>query len=510
VTPRRLVGEAVVEFGERHEPLVHRQVVLGVRALHPKSSVDVHDQAGGVIVGHRPVDSERSTKNQRQAGSFAFTSRSGGGKPQPGADNGFERRCAEILSHRRRQTEVPKRPGAYADVEASCVAKKLDAQRHRADTAERNPEPYSVSVSGPLGHEWAREHREKQEEYGCVSGQDVLPAGALKAVDARCVTGPFDDRRIIGPPARRVYGRTSLIAILLLFLLTACQPPDQPSSLDLAVPGALLEWLEPDSVRRVDLHPGVAYRYLWSAKGPWAVHIVQASIAGRCDLGFEVLRAEDREDGGGGLETVSGMVSRAQPAVLAVINADFFTQEGTTVGAEVTDGVVRAVADRPTFAWRPGSEPWMGVATGSANVLHVGWSVARDGGDAVTEAVGGFPDLIDDGQRVGDLEVGARASFAAARHPRSAIGYDSSRGQIWIVLVDGRQSPHSVGMTLPEVARLFESVGADEAINLDGGGSSALVLGGGAPVNRPSDPTGERAVVNALALMKSSEWCTGP
>ncbi len=505
----RLAGEAVVEFGERHEPLVHRQVVLRVRALHPESLVDVQDQAGGVIVGHRPIDSERSTENQREPGSFAFAGRSGGGKPQSGANHGFERRCAEILPHRRRQTQVLERPGAHADVEASRVSEELDAQGHRADATERDPKPHPVAGIGPLGHEWAREHREKQDEFGCGSGQDVLPAGALKAVDARCVVGQLDGRRIIEPPARRVYGRLSLIVVLLLPLLTACQPPDQPSGLDLTVPEALLDWLEPDSVRRIDIHPGVAYRYLWSAKGPWAVHIVQASIAGRCDLGFEVLRAGAREDGGGGRETVSGMVSRSELEVLAAINADFFTPEGTTVGAEVTDGVVRAVADRPAFAWRPGRDPWLGVARGTADELQFGWSVARDGGDAETEAVGGFPDLIDGGQRVGDLEVGARPSFAAARHPRSAIGYDRSRGQIWIVLVDGRQSPHSVGMTLPEIARLFESVGTDEALNLDGGGSSALVVAG-APVNRPSDPTGERAVVNALALITSSEWCAGP
>ena len=61
-------------------------------------------------------------------------------------------------------------------------------------------------------------------------------------------------------------------------------------------------------------------------------------------------------------------------------------------------------------------------------------------------------------------------------------------------------------MTLPEMARLFESAGIDEALNLDGGGSSALVLGQ-ALVNRPSDPTGERAVVNALALITNLSWC---
>ena len=69
--------------------------------------------------------------------------------------------------------------------------------------------------------------------------------------------------------------------------------------------------------------------------------------------------------------------------------------------------------------------------------------------------------------------------------------------------MDGRQEPHSAGMTLPEIARLFESAGIDQALNLDGGGSSALVLGH-SHVNRPSDATGERPVVNALALITDS------
>ena len=288
-----------------------------------------------------------------------------------------------------------------------------------------------------------------------------------------------------------------------------CQPPDRPPSLELDVPSALLEWLQPDSARTIELHPGVVYRYFWSPEGPWAVHLVQAAVDGRCDLAFQVLQAEDREDGGGGRERVSAMAARSEHAVLAAINADFFTPEGTTVGAEIIDGAVRAVADRPTFAWKPGEEPWLGMAEETSGALRLGWSVPLDVGDGETEAVGGFPDLIDEGRRVGDLEVGGRPSFAAARHPRSAVGYDTETGQVWIVLVDGRQLPHSAGMTLPELAQLFEAVGTDEALNLDGGGSSALVLDGG-PMNRPSDATGERAVVNALALITSPERCSAP
>jgi len=236
------------------------------------------------------------------------------------------------------------------------------------------------------------------------------------------------------------------------------------------------------------------------------VHLVQARVSGRCDLAFEVLRAEARENGDGGHERVSDMVARAPVAVLAAVNADFFTPEGGTVGPEIVDGRVRAAEPRPTFAWRPRSEPWVGVAGVTPTDVRLGWSVDRDAGDGATEAVGGFPDLIDQGGRVGDLEVGARPSFAAARHPRTAIGYDSRNGVIWMVVVDGRQDPYSAGMTLPELADLFESLGVDEALNLDGGGSSALVVTG-EPANRPSDMTGERAVVNALALVEDPTAC---
>jgi exopolysaccharide biosynthesis protein len=61
-------------------------------------------------------------------------------------------------------------------------------------------------------------------------------------------------------------------------------------------------------------------------------------------------------------------------------------------------------------------------------------------------------------------------------------------------------------MTLPELADLFEAMGATEALNLDGGGSSVLVVGGRAQ-NRPSDVTGERPVVNGLALVRDARGC---
>ncbi len=77
-----------------------------------------------------------------------------------------------------------------------------------------------------------------------------------------------------------------------------------------------------------------------------------------------------------------------------------------------------------------------------------------------------------------------------ARHPRTAVGFDRSRRWLYLVVVDGRQADYSVGMTARELADLMVREGADRAVNLDGGGSSVLLVatpdGALDIVNRPS------------------------
>lgn len=119
-------------------------------------------------------------------------------------------------------------------------------------------------------------------------------------------------------------------------------------------------------------------------------------------------------------------------------------------------------------------------------------------GLTATEAVGGFPMLVQGGINVTAGQLGVIESFGPRRHPRTAVGWDGNR-LLWVV-VDGRQPDWSDGMTLDELASLFVRMGARHAINLDGGGSTAFVIRGQL-VNRPSDPEGEREVGNALALV---------
>lgn len=89
--------------------------------------------------------------------------------------------------------------------------------------------------------------------------------------------------------------------------------------------------------------------------------------------------------------------------------------------------------------------------------------------------------------------------FVEARHPRTLIGRDGE-GDTWLVVVDGRQPGHSVGMSLPELTALSRRLGLVDALNLDGGGSSTMVVKG-AVVNRPSDPTGPRPVSDAIVVL---------
>jgi exopolysaccharide biosynthesis protein len=114
--------------------------------------------------------------------------------------------------------------------------------------------------------------------------------------------------------------------------------------------------------------------------------------------------------------------------------------------------------------------------------------------------VGGGPQLIKGGKVAITFEdEKIAAKFVSDRHPRTAIARLKD-GLVMVVTVDGRQPGVSAGMTLPELADLLLEFGALEAINLDGGGSTTMVVNGKL-VNKPSDPAGERPVSDALLIL---------
>lgn len=117
--------------------------------------------------------------------------------------------------------------------------------------------------------------------------------------------------------------------------------------------------------------------------------------------------------------------------------------------------------------------------------------------------VGGWPRLLQDGVDVsGDAAFteGTISRNAEMKHPRSAVGFSRDSSTLILLTVDGR-SENSGGMTLRELAAHMRALGAWNAMNLDGGGSTTMVIDG-VLANKPSDASGERTVGNALLVMR--------
>ena len=101
------------------------------------------------------------------------------------------------------------------------------------------------------------------------------------------------------------------------------------------------------------------------------------------------------------------------------------------------------------------------------------------------------------------LRADDRRPITVNRHPRSAVGISRDGRYLILMAIDGRQRGYSEGATKPETAEWLKKLGAWDALNLDGGGSTALVIEGpdGRPVtlNRPSGGR-ERRVANHLGV----------
>ncbi len=122
------------------------------------------------------------------------------------------------------------------------------------------------------------------------------------------------------------------------------------------------------------------------------------------------------------------------------------------------------------------------------------------------EAIGGGAALVKNGQVVTDFSLDV-----AGRHPRTAVGFSKDYSQMILVAIDGRHGTYQ-GYTQTELAYLMAELGAWNAINMDGGGSTAMVLRDGQTgdlevINTPSDG-GERRIHNGLGIV-STQTATG-
>jgi hypothetical protein len=123
----------------------------------------------------------------------------------------------------------------------------------------------------------------------------------------------------------------------------------------------------------------------------------------------------------------------------------------------------------------------------------------------ISQLIGGYPLIVKDGANYalqGMAEEGHPSG--TNREPRTGIGFSQDSTKLYFFVVDGRQDGLSAGMLLVELADLMVNSGVYKGMNLDGGGSSSMVIRGEV-MNSPSDQQGvERAVSNSLQIISSA------
>ena len=133
---------------------------------------------------------------------------------------------------------------------------------------------------------------------------------------------------------------------------------------------------------------------------------------------------------------------------------------------------------------------WIALNGTSAEVLNAADHVVSGAG--LLRLKGQIPTNWQSGESLNQQK------FIDMRHPRTVIGLDT-RGAIWLAAIDGRRPDYSVGMSFTELEALCDRLHLTHALNLDGGGSTTMVVRD-AIVNRPSDPLGPRRVSDAILV----------
>ncbi|NTS43375.1 phosphodiester glycosidase family protein [Flavisolibacter sp. BT320] len=119
----------------------------------------------------------------------------------------------------------------------------------------------------------------------------------------------------------------------------------------------------------------------------------------------------------------------------------------------------------------------------------------------VQTAIGGGPVLVQNGavQVTNNEELKFAGKAINDKHPRTAMGY-TAENKLVILVIEGR-TKESGGASLLQTAQLLKDIGCVEALNLDGGGSSCLLVNGKETI-RPSDKEGQRPVPAVFLIKK--------
>lgn len=196
--------------------------------------------------------------------------------------------------------------------------------------------------------------------------------------------------------------------------------------------------------------------------------------------------------------SVSPQAEKGQPVdkmpsaagALASVNISYFNKDYQARGITISDGE----------AWEPVFEipksPLLACDAAQRCVIELKPEKAKP---EWRTAMAGWPWLLEQGRQRTAEDDATCKNHCAATHPRTAVGLDASGRYLIIVLAEGRRPP-VLGLSLAQLSAVMAQLGAVNAINLDGGGSSTLLMQGRSVMERPFNEPSLRKVANALHL----------
>ena len=303
-----------------------------------------------------------------------------------------------------------------------------------------------------------------------------------------------------------------LLSLLLTFCLTASLLPAQVQAAENASSGGLDRLgIRQISEKEYAMTPDVK-EYEWILNNGALTqqmmgHVMEVKVgegstasiaAGYSDDDIETIKTGRNWALTETTKQAQSMQTRRNTNVVGAINAGGYDMSnGRPSGAFIMSGTKINDPTGTTF-WIDGS--------GAAHITSAQECKDALAAGNVREAVASFGDIFENGRARSGLDNTTRAS-------RTAIGIKND-GTVVMLMVDGRQAPYSVGMTMAEVAAAMEDLGCVQAINLDGGGSSTFATQReGEPESstagltlrcRPSDGY-ERKVSNTIMVLSTAK-----
>ena len=258
------------------------------------------------------------------------------------------------------------------------------------------------------------------------------------------------------------------------------------------------------------LFHGVTYaRHVRNQPRPLIFHVIQVDLTAS-GIGFLVSpswpsRGPDNEMLANTADTVPGFLAR-HDVQIAINGSFFFPHEvrsplhyyprvgdgASTMGVSISNG------DRYSQA----EEGWAALCIISNQDIRI---TEQDCPPTTQQGIAGDIQFIKDGKLYSGGIVILQGNDVKLL-PRTAIAVNQQSTKLWMVVVDGRQAGYSEGVTLAELGAFLIELGADSALNLDGGGSSTLVIenaAGPSVLNAPFQarvPMNLRPVANHFGL----------